>query len=42
MEALKANGASFRNETVIGKGVQQILLEGPAGNLVELVEPFAR
>ncbi len=35
---LKAKGASFRNDIVTGKGGKQILLEDPAGNLVELFE----
>lgn len=42
VETLAAHGARFRNETVIGKGGKQILLEDPAGNLIELFEPFAR
>lgn len=42
VETLKAQGANFRNETVIGKGGKQILLEDPAGNLIELFEPFAQ
>ena len=32
-------GATFRNEIVEGRGGRQILLEDPAGNLVELFEP---
>jgi catechol 2,3-dioxygenase-like lactoylglutathione lyase family enzyme len=36
---LRAQGASFRNEIVIGRGGNQILLEDPSGNLVELFEP---
>lgn len=38
VEKLKANGASFRNEIVIGNGGNQILLEDPAGNPIELFE----
>lgn len=35
-------GASFRNEIVTGRGGKQILLQDPAGNLIELFEPFDR
>lgn len=42
VERLKERGASFRNEIVSGNGGKQILLEDPAGNLVELFEPHAR
>ena len=37
--ALKQAGASFRNDIVMGNGGQQILLEDPAGNPIELFEP---
>jgi len=36
---LEAAGARFRNAIVIGNGGQQILLEDPSGNLVELFQP---
>ncbi len=36
---LKAAGLKFRNDIVKGPGGQQILLEDPAGNLVELFQP---
>ena len=36
---LKAAGGRFRNEIVIGNGGQQILLEDPSGNPVELFQP---
>lgn len=39
VDQLKEQGASFRNEIVAGKGGKQILLEDPAGNVVELFEP---
>jgi predicted enzyme related to lactoylglutathione lyase len=39
VEALEADGASFRNEIVDGVGGSQILLEDPSGNLIELFEP---
>jgi len=35
---LRAAGTSFRNDIVEGVGGRQILLEDPAGNLVELFE----
>ena len=41
VDELHRNGASFRNEIVTGVGVKQILLQDPAGNLVELFEPLA-
>jgi catechol 2,3-dioxygenase-like lactoylglutathione lyase family enzyme len=36
---LRAAGVRFRNEIVTGPGGSQILLQGPAGNLVELFQP---
>ncbi len=39
VEELKQAGLSFRNEIVTGPGGKQILLEDPAGNVVELFEP---
>ena len=39
VERLHAAGARFRNEIVTGRGGRQILVEDPAGNLVELFEP---
>src|SRR5262249_16864490 len=36
---LRAEGVSFRNEIVTGPGGKQILVEDPAGNVVELFEP---
>ena len=36
---LRAEGVSFRNEIVTGPGGRQILIEDPAGNVVELFEP---
>jgi catechol 2,3-dioxygenase-like lactoylglutathione lyase family enzyme len=38
---LRDEGVSFRNEIVIGPGGKQILIEDPAGNVVELFEPAA-
>jgi catechol 2,3-dioxygenase-like lactoylglutathione lyase family enzyme len=39
VDQLKANGVQFRNEIVTGVGGNQILLEDPSGNPVELFEP---
>lgn len=36
----KNGGATFRNEIVKGQGGNQVLLEDPSGNLIELFEPF--
>lgn len=42
VKGLTDMGASFRSQIVTGKGGTQILLEDPAGNLIELFEPFER
>jgi len=39
VEELKQVGLNFRNEIVTGPGGKQILLEDPAGNVVELFQP---
>jgi catechol 2,3-dioxygenase-like lactoylglutathione lyase family enzyme len=39
VEALRDTGAHFRNEIVGGRGGNQILLEDPSGNPIELFEP---
>ena len=36
---LRADGVPFRNDIVTGPGGKQILVEDPAGNVVELFEP---
>ena len=36
---LEGEGVKFRNEIVSGPGGQQILLEDPSGNVVELFQP---
>ena len=38
---LRADGVRFRNQIVSGPGGRQILIEDPAGNVVELFEPAA-
>jgi catechol 2,3-dioxygenase-like lactoylglutathione lyase family enzyme len=39
VDRLRAAGLDFRNDIVTGPGGQQILLEDPAGNVVELFQP---
>jgi catechol 2,3-dioxygenase-like lactoylglutathione lyase family enzyme len=39
VESLRAAGARFRNEIVVGVGGNQILLDDPSGNPIELFEP---
>jgi catechol 2,3-dioxygenase-like lactoylglutathione lyase family enzyme len=39
---LRAAGVPFRNEKVTGPGGQQILVQDPAGNLIELFQPASR
>lgn len=36
---LKAAGAPFRNEILSGPGGQQVLLQDPSGNVIELFQP---
>ncbi len=40
IEKLRPHGVHFRNEIVTGIGGKQILVQDPAGNLVELFEPI--
>jgi catechol 2,3-dioxygenase-like lactoylglutathione lyase family enzyme len=40
VEKLKSAGNRFRNEIVTGNGGKQVLIEDPAGNPIELFEPF--
>ncbi len=39
VDRLRAAGVPFRNDILSGPGGQQILLEDPAGNVVELFQP---
>jgi catechol 2,3-dioxygenase-like lactoylglutathione lyase family enzyme len=39
VQELKQAGLSFKNEIVTGPGGKQVLLEDPAGNVVELFQP---
>ena len=40
IEKLRPHGVRFRNEIVTGIGSKQILVQDPAGNLIELFEPI--
>jgi len=40
VETLRKRGARFRNDIVTGIGGQQILVEDPSGNPIELFEPL--
>ena len=42
VEKLRAAGIPFRNDIVSGPGGQQILMEDPAGNPIELFQSAAR
>ena len=39
VERLRGAGVTFRNEIISGPGGQQIVLEDPAGNPIELFQP---
>ena len=39
IDRLKAEGVTFRNEVVTGPGGSQILVQDPAGNVIELFQP---
>ncbi len=39
VERLRSEGVPFRNDIVTGPGGQQILLEDPSGNPIELFQP---
>src|SRR5512144_2155186 len=39
VDRLREAGATFRNDILSGPGGQQILLEDPAGNVIELFQP---
>ena len=41
VERLRSAGLQFRNDIVSGPGGQQILLEDPSGNPIELFQPAA-
>ncbi len=39
VEKLRAGGAAFRSDIVVGVGGRQIIVDDPSGNPVELFEP---
>ncbi len=39
VERLRAAGLNFRSDIISGPGGQQILLQDPSGNLIELFQP---
>jgi len=39
VDRLRAEGVRFRNDILTGPGGRQVLIEDPAGNVVELFEP---
>lgn len=39
VERLRTRGVTFRNDIVTGPGGSQILIQDPAGNLIELFQP---
>lgn len=39
VEKLKRSGAHFRSEIIVGNGGNQIILEDPSGNPIELFQP---
>ncbi len=42
IDRLEAAGVTFRNDVVTGPGGSQILVQDPAGNLIELFQPASR
>lgn len=42
MARLTAAGVTFRNDVVKGPGGSQVLVQDPAGNLIEVFQPAAR
>jgi catechol 2,3-dioxygenase-like lactoylglutathione lyase family enzyme len=42
VDRLRNEGVRFRNDIVTGPGGSQILIEDPAGNLIELFQPAPR
>jgi catechol 2,3-dioxygenase-like lactoylglutathione lyase family enzyme len=41
VDALRAAGARFRNDVVVGRGGRQILVDDPSGNCIELFQPHS-
>jgi catechol 2,3-dioxygenase-like lactoylglutathione lyase family enzyme len=42
VDRLRRAGARFRNDILAGPGGQQILLQDPSGNVIELFQPAGR
>src|SRR4051794_3015667 len=42
VERLRTAGLTFRNDVVTGPGGQQIVVDDPAGNAIELFQPAGR
>jgi len=42
VDRLRSEGVRFRNDIISGPGGQQVLVEDPAGNPIELFQPAAR
>jgi catechol 2,3-dioxygenase-like lactoylglutathione lyase family enzyme len=42
VERLRAAGVRFRNDVIKGPGGQQVLIEDPAGNPIEIFQPAGR
>jgi catechol 2,3-dioxygenase-like lactoylglutathione lyase family enzyme len=42
VDRLRGAGLHFRNQIISGPGGSQVLLEDPAGNLIELFQPAGR
>jgi catechol 2,3-dioxygenase-like lactoylglutathione lyase family enzyme len=41
VDRLRKDGVRFRNEIIVGLGGNQILLDDPSGNVIELFQPTA-
>ena len=42
VERLRREGVPFRNDIVTGPGGSQVLIQDPAGNVIELFQPASR
>jgi catechol 2,3-dioxygenase-like lactoylglutathione lyase family enzyme len=42
VERLRGSGLTFRNDIVTGPGGQQIVIDDPSGNPIELFQPAAQ
>jgi hypothetical protein len=41
VDRLRKEGVHFRNDIIVGLGGNQVLLDDPSGNVVELLQPSA-